>query len=101
MGKTEVYSWRLDPETKGKLAETARAERTSLAQLLDRIVTNWLRRQAASGSDDERQQRLHAAARNYFGTMEGGDADLAAQAKQRVRAKIRSARFEAVSTSRV
>ena len=89
MNKTEVYSWRVDPEMKTGLADAARAESISMARLLDRIIGEWLRREAASGTEEERQQRLHAAARKCFGTMERGDPHLATEAKQRVRAKIR------------
>ena len=42
MDKTEVYSWRLDPDLKQRLAAAARDEKTSIGGLLDRIAREWL-----------------------------------------------------------
>ena len=42
MSKTEVYSWRVDPELKAELEAVARAEKTSVGGLLDRAARKLL-----------------------------------------------------------
>ncbi len=88
MKKSEVYSWRLSPETKAALEDRARSEGTSMAKLVDRIVDNWLEQQTADEEAVE-QQRLHAAAAKTIGTIRGGDPYLAEQAGARVKEIIR------------
>jgi hypothetical protein len=85
MSKSEVYSWRLSPELKAALEAAARAERTSVAELLQRLAEEWLSRLNAGPDDEERQRRLHAAAARCFGKLAGGDPDLARDASRRVR----------------
>lgn len=82
MGKTEVYSWRVSPELKERLEEAARAEDMSLAGLLEQISLEWLEDHATV--DEEEQRRLHEAAREWIGRLEGGDPLLSQQASQRV-----------------
>jgi hypothetical protein len=89
MKKTTVYSWRLSPELKMALEDVARTEGTSVARLLDRIVTAWLAGAEAEGDDTAVQQRLHAAAERALGTIHGGDPQRAAQARERLRSKLR------------
>ena len=89
MNKTEVYSWRVDTNLKSALEQVARTEKTSVAQLLESIVRNWLQESSLLTGEDEQQQRLHSAAQECFGTLSNGDPDLATQAKERVRQKIR------------
>jgi len=100
MSKSEVYSWRIDPDLKDVLERAARAENGSVAQLLERIVSEWLEGDAASGDDEEVQRSLqsgddeevqrslHKTANACFGTLRGGDPDLAERAGERARAKI-------------
>ena len=86
--KTEVYSWRLSPHLKSELQEAARAERKSVADLLEEIVKGWL--QHARGQDDaegESQQRVREAVMKCAGTIEGRP-DLAENARSEVRARI-------------
>ncbi len=87
MSKTAVYSWRLSPELKIALAEAARKNRQSIADLLERIAEEWLAR-ASSPEDEKAQRRLHAEAARYFGTIDGGDPERATSARQRVRARL-------------
>ena len=89
MNKTEVYSWRMDTDLKSALEQVARAEKTSVAQLLDSIVRDWLQEFSSLNGEDEQQQRLHSAAQECFGTLHSGGSDLATLAKERVRQKIR------------
>ena len=87
MSKTAVYSWRLSPELKLALAEAARRNRESIADLLDRIAREWLTR-SASPEDEETQRRLHAEAAGYLGAIEGDDAERATSSRELVRARL-------------
>jgi hypothetical protein len=50
MSKTEVYSWRVDSDLKQRLEAEARAEKTSVGTLLDRIVNDWFGRGRTTGT---------------------------------------------------
>ena len=89
MKKTEVYSWRISPDLKSALEDAARHEGMSVARLLDRIVTAWLQHTATDGDEEAVQRRLHAAAEKTIGAIHGGDPQRAAQATERIRAKLR------------
>ena len=86
MNKSEVYSWRVSPEVKNGLEAAARAYKTSVAQLLDQIVSQWLDREEAR--DDEIQDQLRKAAMQTFGTIRGGDPLRSQQVGQRVRDQL-------------
>jgi predicted DNA-binding ribbon-helix-helix protein len=87
--KSEVYSWRLSPVLKTELEEAARAEKKSLAQLLEQIAGDWLSRpREGDPSEEERQQRIRAAVLKTVGTIHGGDPDGAQNARTEVRARI-------------
>ena len=88
MAKTEVYSWRTDPELKASLEEAARGEGISLALLLERIVNEWLARTRGC-SDAEEQTRLHRAAARCIGTVRGDDPERSANARKLVQKKLR------------
>ena len=88
MAKSEVYSWRLSVETKSALEETARQKQSSVAELLDQIVSDWLASQQALAADEAEQQRLHEAALKTIGTVRGNDPDRASDAKTLLRAKL-------------
>lgn len=87
MSKTAVYSWRLSPELKLALAEVARQNRESIAELLERIVEDWLE-SSRSPVEEEAQRRLHAEASKYVGSIDGGDPERATGVRQRVRARL-------------
>ena len=89
MNKSEVYSWRVSPEVKNGLEAAARAHKTSVAQLLDQIVSQWLDREEAG---DETQDQLHQAAMQTFGTIRGGDPLRSQQVGQRVRTRLQQRR---------
>lgn len=74
MGKTEVYRWRVAFDLKRSLEEAAKAEQISLAQLLERIVLDWLaRRPSPDAKDEELQRQLHQSAAQAFGLIHGGE----------------------------
>jgi hypothetical protein len=85
MNKTEVYSWRLDPDLKQRLESAARDEKTSIGGLLDRIAREWLGRHRPDEDDEEEQLRLHSEARKWIGSISSGDPYGSEQVKERVR----------------
>jgi hypothetical protein len=86
MSKAVVYSWRLDPDLKQRLERAARAERTSVARLLDRIAREWLAKREAE--EEAEQRRLHAEAAKWIGSISSGDRYRSQQVRERVRAKL-------------
>jgi Mg2+ and Co2+ transporter CorA len=88
MAKSEVYSWRLSVETKSALEETARRKQSSIAELLDQIVNDWLAHQQELEADEAEQQRLHEAALQIIGNIRGDDPDRSSNAKTLLRAKL-------------
>ena len=88
MPKTEVYSWRVSPETKTALEIEARRRETTLAALLDRVTREWLRTRRPSIGEDEEQQRLHAAAARTFGSIAGSEPRRAERARTLVRQRL-------------
>jgi hypothetical protein len=89
MRKDRVYSWRLSAARKSALEDAARREQTSVGALLERVTDEWLQERRSRGaSGDEEQARLRAAALRCAGRIRGGDPERAAQARQRIRAKL-------------
>jgi hypothetical protein len=95
MAKTEVYSWRLDPDLRQRLEEAARAEKTSVGSLLERMARDWLGRRRRGEDDEALQRRLRAEAEKWIGSIRGNDPTRSERAReivrQRVRAKHRAA----------
>jgi len=90
MAKTEVYSWRVDPQTKMALESEARSQGMTLAEVLDRLAKQWLEMQKQQNGDDEAEQaRLHAAAAKCFGTISGGDPYRSEKVRETVRARLK------------
>jgi hypothetical protein len=86
MGKTEVYSWRLDPDLKQRLGAAARDEKASIGELLDRIVREWL--ETHQPADDEAEQRrLHEAAEEWIGSISLGKGPYT---RERIRERVRA-----------
>ena len=89
MAKTEVYSWRVDPRIKMALEAEARAQGTTLAEVLDRIAKQWLEaRKQRNGDDEAEQARLHAAAAKCFGTLSMGDPHGSEKVRETVRKRL-------------
>jgi hypothetical protein len=90
MAKTEVYSWRLEPQIKMALEAEARLQGRTLAEVLDSIAKQWLEtRKQQNGDDDAEQARLHAAAAKYMGAISGGDPFASEKVREVVRKRIR------------
>lgn len=88
--KDRIYSWRLQADLKAALEDAARAQRTSLADLLDGITRSWLEDQMARSDDAEVQERLHEAASECFGSIRGGDPYRAENARRNLRTRLSS-----------
>ena len=89
MAKSEVYSWRVAPETKAALEHAARRERSSIGRVLERVVHEWLGARGQSGDSEETEQaRLHAAAARNFGTIRGGNPHRSEQARVLIRQRL-------------
>jgi hypothetical protein len=86
MARTVVYRWHLDPDLKRRLEAAARAEKTSVARLLDRIALEWLAKREAD--DEAEQRRIRAEAAKWIGSINSGDPYGSEQVRERVRAKL-------------
>lgn len=53
MGKTEVYSWRVDPDLKRVLEAAARSEKRSVGDLLTSIARDWVAQHAGASTSAE------------------------------------------------
>ena len=90
MAKTEVYSWRVDPQIKMALEAEARSQGTTLAEVLDRIAKQWLEmRKQQNGDDEAEQARLHAAAAKWLGSISGGDPYRSEKVRETVRKRLK------------
>ena len=86
---TEVYSWRVSSDLKSDLEREARLRKTSVSQVLDLAVRNWLKQSAATVDEDAEQRRLHEAASRCLGTFAGRDPHRAETGRQAVRERLR------------
>ena len=86
--KTEVYSWRVSTDLKSELEREARLRKKSVASVLDMAVREWLKKSAATLSDDDEQRRLHEAAESCIGTLEGGDPYRSENAGKTIRERL-------------
>jgi hypothetical protein len=73
MRKTVIYRWHLGPDLKRSLEAEARAEKTSIAAILNRVVRECLARREAQ--DEAEQRHLHAEFLKVVGTIDAGDAE--------------------------
>ncbi len=89
--KTEVYTWRVSPALKAGLEEAARAERRSVAALLDQIVGKHLGGARRRVGETGRQRRLHQQAALFSGRISGSDSRRAERTRALVRARLRRA----------
>jgi hypothetical protein len=87
MNKTEVYSWRLDPDLKQRLEAAARDEKTSIGALLDRIARDWLGRHRSDEDEEEVQRRLHTEAMKWIGSVRLGEGPYT---RERIRARVQA-----------
>jgi hypothetical protein len=88
MAKTEVYSWRVDPDLKQSLEEAARVEKTSVGSLLERIARDWLGTQRPNEDEEALQRQLRMEVMKVVGTIRSGDRYGSEQVKERFRARL-------------
>jgi hypothetical protein len=99
--KTEVYSWRVSAQKKAELASEARREGTSLAELLERITAEWLRKRSNSRNGDAAEQAaLRRRVMATVGTIRSGDPMLATRARETVRERIQRKQAQEANASR-
>jgi hypothetical protein len=79
MQKTEAADWPAPRSLKEELEEAARERHTSVADLLEPIVREWLERSGLQKSkaveeesEEEYQQRIRAAVAPLIGSINGG-----------------------------
>ena len=87
--KTEVYSWRLSRELKSDLEQLARIRETSLSEVLNLAVRDWLKQSAVTVGEDEEQGRLHEAGMKCMGAIAGGNPRRAETARQAIRERLK------------
>jgi predicted nucleic acid-binding protein len=83
MAGTTVYRWHLDPDLKRRLEDVARAEKITVARLLNGIAREWLAKREAE--DKAEQRRLHAEAAKWIGSIDSGDRHGSERFRERVR----------------
>jgi hypothetical protein len=99
--KTEVYSWRVSPTRKADLESEARREGTSVAELLEKITSDWLEQRRTSRNGEEAEQAaLRQRVLATVGTIRGGDPTLASRAREVVREQIARKHAEESRASR-
>lgn len=87
--KSEVYSWRVSPDTKANLERAARSRKISLSSLLETAAREWLINNASGEDDEEKQRRLHRAASKSLGVIARGDARGSETVREAVRTRLR------------
>lgn len=89
MSKSEVYSWRLEPEIKRSLENEARRRKLTLAQMLDEMAHDWLSRRPAN---DDEPERIRRAARRWIGSIAGGGGRRSERVRELVRERLKEKR---------
>ena len=89
MQRPEIYDGHASVPFQKELEEAARSRETSVNALLEQIVREWLERdQERTESDEERQQRLRAAAAPFIGAIRGSDPTRSENVSSKVRARL-------------
>ena len=108
MSKRDVYSWRLSTKLKMELEAAAKAERASIAAILDRLVQDWLARRATSEEEKDaaaqqrrmREQLLKAAGTVSIGGPSATNAEVRKVMGEYLEAKYRASQRRAPRRSR-
>ena len=94
MQKTETVDLPAPRSLKEELEEAARSRNTSVADLLEQIVREWLERsrgtkaKAGEEDDEEQQKRLRAELMKLAGSIEGDDPYRAENARHLVQERL-------------
>ncbi|HSR54257.1 MAG TPA: hypothetical protein VLV83_25815 [Acidobacteriota bacterium] len=89
MAKSEVYSWRMEPELKMALEEEARKDGVSLSVLLDQIAEEWLMERVEGGDAHDSQEAIRERVRAVVGTFRSGDPHFSQNVSQKVGEMLR------------
>jgi hypothetical protein len=87
--RTEVYSWRLSGELKSDLEREARLRKVPVSAVLESAVRDWLKNSDSTGSEDEAQRKLRAAADSCFGVLSGGNPRRSETARDALRKRLK------------
>jgi len=88
--KTEVYSWRLSAEKKAELESEARREGLSVARLLEKITSVWIKeRRNRRNGDEEEQAAIRRRAASAIGSVAGGDPTRSSRTSELVKEVLR------------
>jgi len=89
MPKNEVYSWRVEAETKMALEAELRIEGRSIAELLDELAKEWLQRRGEGRKQEEAEQmRLQSQVRKFAGSISSGSRYTSQNVRDVVRKRI-------------
>lgn len=86
----QVYSWRVSPQMKRALEETARRQNQSISALPKKIVAQSFRHGVEGWNEEEAalQKRLHAAGLSAIGKIKSGRTDRSKRVREEVRRKL-------------
>lgn len=89
MQRPEVYDGHASVPFKKELEEAARSRETSVDDLLEQIVREWLERaRHESEGEEDLQQRIRAAAAPFIGAIHGGGGARSENVSSEVRARL-------------
>ena len=71
MGKTEVYSWRVDPELKAELEAAARRDDKSVGAVIDEACREWLGKSRTMAEEDAARARRRKILMEAAGSVDG------------------------------
>jgi hypothetical protein len=87
--KSDVYSWRIDPEKKADLEAELRRAGITLAKLLDDFTTAWLKTQRdGSSAENAAQALLRKRVMATVGTIRSEDPRLASKVNETVSRRV-------------
>jgi hypothetical protein len=78
----------LSGELKSDLEREARLRKVPVSAVLETAVRDWLKNSDSTGSDDEAQRKLHAAADGCVGVLSGGNPRRAETARSALRERL-------------
>ena len=96
--KSRAYRWRPSPRLQAELAAAAKAERTSVDAILNRLVREWLAkrpRQLSAEEDAEEQRRLRERVMKAVGTVSIGGPSATNAEVRRVMGEYLEAKYRA------
>jgi hypothetical protein len=84
----EAYNYEMSRERKPAFKRRARPSKSFLRPAREASARKWLKKSAASVAVDETQQKLHAAAEPYIGSLSGGHSADAKSVRRLIRQRL-------------